>query len=80
MLVFQTVPSRLDRLYWSHTLLDLKTMIDLYTAQEMIRSISHYEALFGVAQAIFGNGKSGNSKTISSMSDAEAMVNRINGG
>lgn len=52
--VFNTPPSRLDELYWSHTLEDLRKMVELRIQYDLMRFIQEKESFRDVVAEAMG--------------------------
>lgn len=62
---FDTVPSRLRELYWSHTLDDLRTKVRLKVGYETTVALQSYNTLASiVTAALGGKSKSSGKRTV----------------
>lgn len=73
--VFDCVPSRLDAVFWSNTMLDLRTAIKLKVGFQTVKMTQEYLSLLRAAGAIFGGESGGkqNSKAKVPETEEEAM-------
>lgn len=55
--MFQTVPSRIEEIFWAHSQFDIQLAIELKIGYEHAIVLQNYENLMLTASAIFGKEK-----------------------
>lgn len=77
--VFDTIPSGLNVVYWSHTMADLKVKIKLKVGYTSVTMTQDYLSLLKVAGQIFGGEQKEKPKLTQDEFEAERQLNALFG-
>lgn len=77
--VFDTIPTALNVVYWSHTMADLKAKIKLKVGFTSVTMTQNYLSLLKVAGQIFGGGEEEKPRVTQDEFEAQAQLSALLG-